>query len=396
MRSASQVVSLLGVGCLLGWLLTSDSCSWPFSNPSVGPIASLDPPEDSTIQESHSRYPKAPLEELQALLANGQYEEALRTYDSARAQNDDLLGTQSKDLILSHARELIGAGQNETAQRLLKLVLQTDYRDVDVLLALAESQRRHKNYDALIQTLYEARANAHRPENLTAIENQIRMAVASYAEQLASQDDQQGLVQLYQMLTGIEPSYTPYFLKLAEVQIALNQYVEASQSLELIRHDPDLTTKAEQLLVKIEGQDELSSETVTDAAAGIEDAIPLARSGGHFLVNAYLNDAGPVTLLIDTGASMTVIKPDALANMGIASSGPKTWAVFNTANGRVQAQIMALRRLTLGNQFIEPIDIAVMDLDGAHEIDGLLGMNALRNFRFFIDQERNTLVLSRE
>ena len=396
MRSIQQVFLLLGIGGLVGWLLASDSCSWPFMSASMDPVTKIDPTESASIQTTPSQQPKNSLEEFQTLLANDQYDEAFRRYDAIRLEHDEFIGNQYKSLILTHVHNLIGADQNQAAQSLLKLMLQTNYRDVDLLMALAESYRHQKDHEALIQTLYEARANAYRIEKLTAIEHQIRAAVAHYTEQLSSQENQQGLLQLYQMLTSIEPSYSPYFLQLAKIQMVLDQPDEATQSLELIRHDPDLATQAVQLLGKIERQSDVTSENVSDTASGVEDAIPLTRTGGHFLVNAYLNDAGPVTLLIDTGASITVIKPDALSNLGIASSGPKTSRVFNTANGRVRAQIMALRRLTLGNQLIEPINIAVMELDGAPEIDGLLGMNALRNFRFFIDQDRNALVLSRE
>jgi clan AA aspartic protease (TIGR02281 family) len=396
MRSIQQVFLLLGIGGLVGWLLASDSCSWPFMSTSTDPATKIDPTESASIQTAPLQEPKSSLEKFQILLANDQYDEAFRKYDAIHLEHDEFIGNQYKSMIVTRAHNLIGADQNQAAQRLLKLMLQTNYRDVDLLLALAESYRHQKNHEALIQTLYEARANAYRTENLAAIEHQIRAAVANYTEQLSSQDNQPGLLQLYQMLTGIEPSYSPYFLQLAKIQMVLDQTDEATQSLELIRHDPDMATQAVQLLGKIERQSNVTSEDISDTASGVEDIIPLTRTGGHFQVDAYLNDAGPVTLLIDTGASITAIKPNVLSSLGIASSGPTTSRVFNTANGRVQAQIIALRRLTLGNQLIEPINIAVMELDGAPGIDGLLGMNALRNFRFFIDQDRNVLVLSRE
>ncbi len=395
MRNLSQVVLLLGIGVLLGWLLASDSCSWPPFRPSMEPEAAIGTESSASSQPTTSQQAEIALEEIQALLASEQYGEVSRVYDNIRLQDDELLGSRYKRIILDHAHDLVGAGRNQNAQALLSSILQTDYRDVDVLMVLAKSYR-EQDHEAQIQTLYDARANAYRNENLNAIEDRIRTAVADYTKQLVSQDDLLGLLQLYQMLTGIEPSHAPYFLELAEIQMKLDQYAEAAQSLDLIRYDPDMGSKAAQLLSEIERRGTAMGESATDTAGGVEDAIPLTRKGGHFLVNTFLNDAGPLNLLIDTGASVTVIKPGALSSLGIAASESNDWRTFNTANGRVNARMLTLRRLSLGNQVIEPANIAVMELDGSPDIDGLLGMNTLRYFRFYIDQENNTLLLSRE
>lgn len=394
-RTLQQWVLLVGIGGVIGWFLGSDSCSLRFMGTPFGPTSNH-PAESSSIQTKPTRNSENTIEGLQILLANNQYDEVFRRYDAVRFENDETLSSRYKSLILHHAHDLIGTGQTQHAEKLLKLILQTDYRDVDVQMALADSYGHKKNYEALIHTLYEAWANAYRAENITAIESQIRSAVDLYTKQLSNQDNQQGLLELYQRLTSIEPSYSPYFLTLAEIQMVLNQYGDATRSLELISHDPELATKAAQLLDEIERQSSEPSEIESDYASDTEDVIPLTRRGGHYLVNAYLNDAGPVTLLLDTGASMTVIKPDTLLSLGIPVFGSDTLGVFSTANGRVKAPIMALGRLTLGNQFIEQINIAVMELDGSSDIDGLLGMNFLQNFRFFIDQGENALFLSRE
>ena len=50
----------------------------------------------------------------------------------------------------------------------------------------------------------------------------------------------------------------------------------------------------------------------------------------------------------------------------------------------------------LGAYLMKNTQIAVLDFDTNREIDGLLGMNVLGQFRFQIDQENTRLILSRE
>jgi clan AA aspartic protease (TIGR02281 family) len=118
----------------------------------------------------------------------------------------------------------------------------------------------------------------------------------------------------------------------------------------------------------------------------------LQRHGDHFLVAARLADGSSARLLIDTGASMTILTPPIPARGGYTDTGQKR--VFSTANGRVTAPVYRLDVLSVGDWQVSQIEVGVLELADSPHIDGLLGMNFLRHFQFFIDQNQAMLRLS--
>ena len=70
--------------------------------------------------------------------------------------------------------------------------------------------------------------------------------------------------------------------------------------------------------------------------------------------------------------------------------------VFRTASGVIMGTVYSVPELSLGPYRLTNTQIAVLDFDIDREIDGLLGMNILGQFRFQIDQENTRLLLSRE
>jgi clan AA aspartic protease (TIGR02281 family) len=122
--------------------------------------------------------------------------------------------------------------------------------------------------------------------------------------------------------------------------------------------------------------------------------IPLVRSGQHFLVAAAPGNDGSLRLLIDTGASMTMVTPGALQRQGVRYRDTGKSRVFNTANGPVRAPIYILETLSVGDWSVQQLEIGVLELGGQTGVDGLLGMNFLKHFRFFIDQNDSMLRLS--
>ena len=64
------------------------------------------------------------------------------------------------------------------------------------------------------------------------------------------------------------------------------------------------------------------------------------------------------------------------------------------AAGRVDGHVTRAGSLTLGTLVMEDIEIAELELPSLNNADGLLGMNFLRQFRFFLDQDQQVLRLS--
>lgn len=125
-----------------------------------------------------------------------------------------------------------------------------------------------------------------------------------------------------------------------------------------------------------------------------KSSVPLQRKGQHFIVTAQVDDRFGVNLLIDTGASSTVLSDSVFATLSLDLS-PEFIGEYpvNTANGQVIAPVYRFTKLTIGAHSVSDIAIVVLPL-GQLEADGLLGMNFLRGFQFEIDQQKAQLNLT--
>lgn len=328
------------------------------------------------------------------LLQDGAYATAVERYESSQALADEAGMRQAREAILSYAQQRIQAQDFAAAAQLLQGLLLASYRDADARLLLAEMYYGQQDYQAAIEQLYKARGDAFRPEMLARITRRIRFVVNAQAEQLRKSEDTNGLLDLFQNLTQQEADYAAYFVELASAQLALDDQQAARRSLELVMYDADVGEQAQAMLLTLQQAATAMSDPGSSAVAMEVAGIPLIRSGQHFLVDVTPGDAGSLRLLIDTGASMTIVTTAALQRQGVAYRDTGRTRVFNTANGPVRAPIYVIDTLSVGDWYIRDLEIGVLELGGQAAMDGLLGMNFLGHFRFFIDQNESLLRLS--
>jgi clan AA aspartic protease (TIGR02281 family) len=390
-RAAGLLILALITGWGLGW----------YSRDRWGPELQTDrvpsnviPAAPSVVPESDTPVELRPArsDAFRQLLESKAFERAMERYEALQAQADDAAVQRGRVRLLEHARRLITQADYPTAIQLLQLFLQIDYRDVEARLLLANAWYGEGDLRAAIGQLYEAKGQAWRPETLEALTRRIRAVMAEYSDALKQGGDSAGLLELYQDLTRLEPSYAPYFIGLATAQLALDDIDAARQSLLLVAQDPEVGARARELLVGVRVAASDAQPPETSAAATEVAGIPLVRTGSHFLVDARLGSQ-QARLLIDTGASLTMLTPDTLNRYGSGAHATGRTGLFNTANGRVNAPIYRLDTLSVGDWQISDLDVGVLE-PGDPGIDGLLGMNFLRHFQFFIDQNEALLRLS--
>jgi clan AA aspartic protease (TIGR02281 family) len=328
------------------------------------------------------------------LLQRHAYPEAVARYDSLQALTDTAGMQQARAAILLHAQALVKSQEFAAAAQLLQRFLVAAYRDTEARLLLAETYFGQQDYLAAIAQLYEARGAAYRPEMLARITRRIRFVANKQAELYRKNADSRGLLALYQELTQLEPDYAAWFVELAIAQLALDDRGAAQRSLALVIYDPDVGEQAQLMLTKLQQTATVAHDTDPVALATEVAGIPLVRSGQHFLVAAAPGNDGSLRLLIDTGASMTMVTPGALQRQGVRYRDTGKSRVFNTANGPVRAPIYILETLSVGDWSVQQLEIGVLELGGQTGVDGLLGMNFLKHFRFFIDQNDSMLRLS--
>jgi clan AA aspartic protease (TIGR02281 family) len=352
----------------------------------------------AAISPQHGEQPAAArvesVDSVARLLQDGAWAAAVEHYESSQALADEAGMRQSREAILSYAQQRIQAQDFAAAAQLLQGLLLASYRDADARLLLAEMYYGQQDYQAAIEQLYKARGDAFRPEMLARITRRIRFVVNAQAEQFRKSADTNGLLELFQNLTQQEPDYAAYFVELAIAQLALDDQQAAQRSLELVMYDADVGEQAQAMLLTLQQTATAMSDPGSSAVAMEVAGIPLIRSGQHFLVDVSPGNAGSLRLLIDTGASMTIVTPAALQRQGVAYRDTGRSRVFNTANGPVRASIYVIDTLSVGDWYIRDLEIGVLELGGQAGMDGLLGMNFLGHFRFFIDQNESLLRLS--
>ena len=114
-------------------------------------------------------------------------------------------------------------------------------------------------------------------------------------------------------------------------------------------------------------------------------------TGRPIVVTARINEAGPVVLVLDTGADRTMVAPAALARLGI--SAPSAYrAEIRGVTGTIQADVVWVDSLEVGNARVGPLAIVAHDADLA-EADGLLGRDFLSLFSVAIDARASVVTL---
>ena len=352
--------------------------------------ALLNETESSVTFNKEDMRQSDPLVVMNQLLEKNDFQNAFEHFDVLQEKANDTIVQQARNTIISRALHLINAADYRLAKQLLNRYLLSSFRDVESRLLLAKIDLIEKDYLSAINMLYEAKGYAYRTEMIDQIQKQIRNIVDNQTKLLQQGNNNIAILELYQHLTQLEPDYAPYFLRLAEAQLALNDKNGARRSLNLVVQDADVGPQANALLNKVI----LSDRQETEETISVETVdIPLLRIGDHFLVDALLNDTQQVRLLIDTGASMTILTPDFLERNNLSYLDTNKRRLFNTANGQVSAPIYIIESLSLGEWQVNQIEIGIMPLDNETTFNGLLGMNFLKHFQFFIDQNDANLRL---
>jgi len=122
--------------------------------------------------------------------------------------------------------------------------------------------------------------------------------------------------------------------------------------------------------------------------------VPVTRAGGSLIVPVKLNEERMVRLILDTGATMTVLSTDIAIQLGILSDPESRLTTVNTAGGSVQVTLTHLQTIRVGDAMAHHIAVAIHDLPDAQPgVDGLLGMSFLKHFLVTLDSTNGQLHL---
>ncbi len=122
--------------------------------------------------------------------------------------------------------------------------------------------------------------------------------------------------------------------------------------------------------------------------------VPVRSYGGSLLVTVQLNHTRTAQLILDTGATMTVLSNDVALDLGLIASTNTQLTTVNTAGGQIQVNVTKLSSIQAGSAQVNNVNVAIHDLpDGPAGIDGLLGMSFLNHFLVTLDTTQGQLHL---
>lgn len=227
------------------------------------------------------------------------------------------------------------------------------------------------------------------------IENQIKDLAGTTIEQLTNNYSWDILAIFVEPLLQLEPNNRQYILSLARAYAELVQGGLMENVLASLTFDDPEAEKIRQILYTQQAiQTNENNTTEAEIPPQRSRPIPLQQIGDHYVVNGSLS-SNSVTLLIDTGASITAISTEYFRQL---SNRYKINYLgrFNvgTAGGRVMASMYQFRELTIQHVTLENLAVVVLPMQGMEQADGLLGMNFLREFDFKIDQAQSVLFLN--
>ncbi len=118
----------------------------------------------------------------------------------------------------------------------------------------------------------------------------------------------------------------------------------------------------------------------------------LFTPGSPVLVSAKINGAGPIILILDTGAERTLVAPSALSRLGISNENALR-GVLKGVTGASYTEAVWVNSVEVEEARVGPLLIIAHDADlkGA---DGLLGRDFLANFNVTIDAKEQIVTLA--
>ena len=123
-----------------------------------------------------------------------------------------------------------------------------------------------------------------------------------------------------------------------------------------------------------------------------EVRVPLTIvSGRNFHVDVLLNGRIKARLMLDTGASFITLSEKIGEKLGVIKNGFSAEMPFNTAGGEEWMPLVALQTVSTGEAQSQLVEASIGKQ--IKDIDGLLGMSFLGDYRFEIDRTNKLLTL---
>lgn len=320
-------------------------------------------------------------QDLATLLTRNDKTRALNVLYDLREHDDPTWPTQLT-LLRDTLASWLELGQAAAVVDWTQAFIDRFYFDAGILQLQAAAQVNLQRPLDAIRTLYLQHMRGTDASANVEILQQIHMIVDDYHRDLKEHRNWKGMQALYEYLVSMEPNNAGYYLQLATALIERGAEADARLALSHVYDDPE------------HGPAALALRKRLNHAAMGEVRIPLQKNEAkHFTLDGLVDGKNTVSMLIDTGASLSAISRSTFDRLQTQSHPTFIGDVtVDTANGSVRAPRYRFRSLALAGITLRDVDMLV--LDSLPKGQGLLGMNVLGQFPFKIDQENSILLLN--
>ncbi len=112
---------------------------------------------------------------------------------------------------------------------------------------------------------------------------------------------------------------------------------------------------------------------------------------------ADLRSSVVVPVVLDTGASLTILAPDIMTRLGYDPANPELQRQrIITGSGVEYAPRTTVKSATAIGQKVSDLDVLCHDLPPESGVDGLLGLNFIRHFKLTIQFRKGIIDLTRQ
>ena len=382
-RSLTSVllgVGLFGTGALFGWYLAR---TFPTVDSNVvnRPVTAV-----TTASDAQNLEFRAFDQDLQA----GQFGDALARYRRVHERFGPAQSRPFADALMLHAQRLDLSGAKVDAVQLISAYADVNTSDVDAYLVLAAFHSRAGRPASALNAMAQAVRHTQTAAEQRQLIEQFNHMLSQYVTDQYQGPDGQVPLDVLEDLLEILPGHEPLLLELARAAIVVRDFGIATAALEDIDPEGPFALQRDRMIFQIDREIQAGDPFVAE--------VPLTPMGRHFLVDAtlvYDYNEVDVRLILDTGASLTLIRPDLLSELGIGDDDIKVVRQLSTPGGTIDAPIVELDAMAVGRDTIWRVAVAVAHLETQDQVDGLMGMDFLGQYEFEIDQQRNILRLRR-
>jgi predicted aspartyl protease len=250
----------------------------------------------------------------------------------------------------------------------------------------------NQNYINALENLYSSRQAASDIDSIKNIQGEIN-ALISFMRRtyfsLNSTISEDTFLRFMDFAYEKQPDYLPVILALTKHYLFVKDFDLSKNYIEAIPGIPENQQAIDLMTERLQ----LSKDQADETAGGI----PMIKSGNHFVVRVSINQEIQLNLMLDTGATRTVVSPRTMQGMMQVSDDIIDLEVFQhvrTATGRSISHLFQANELDVGGYKLEKPLILTSNLVDDANIHGLLGMDFLGQFEFRIDHQKNLLFLS--